>query len=142
MWYLNYRRYDNCAKTVPGAINVHLVPHTHDDVGWLKNVDEYYYGSKKDITPVGVQYILDSVVPELYADPAKRFIYVEMAFFFRWWAEQGDAVKHQVKEVVRRRQLEFILGGWSMNDEAAVHYNAVIDQMTWGLKKINDTFGT
>ncbi len=47
----------------------------------------------------------------------------------------------QVKEVVRRGKLEFILGGWSMNDEAAAHYNAIVDQMTWGLKKINDTFG-
>jgi hypothetical protein len=30
-------------------LTVHLGHHTHDDVGWLKTVDEYYSGVNNDI---------------------------------------------------------------------------------------------
>ena len=43
------------------------------------------------------KYILDSVIPELVKDPTKRFIYVEVAFFWRWWREQNDEMKQQVR---------------------------------------------
>jgi uncharacterized paraquat-inducible protein A len=35
-----------CHPVDPDKINVHLIAHSHDDVGWLKTVDQYFYGSK------------------------------------------------------------------------------------------------
>ncbi|XP_060767149.1 lysosomal alpha-mannosidase-like, partial [Neoarius graeffei] len=131
----------SCPATKPSMLNVHLVPHTHDDVGWLKTVDQYYYGGRNDIQHAGVQYILDSVVLELQKDPARRFIYVETAFFYRWWKEQDQETRNIVTQPVEQGQLEFVNGGWCMSDEASTHYSAVIDQMTLGLHFLNDTFG-
>uniref|UniRef100_A0A8C7JJ12 Lysosomal alpha-mannosidase n=1 Tax=Oncorhynchus kisutch TaxID=8019 RepID=A0A8C7JJ12_ONCKI len=125
----------------PGMLNVHLVPHTHDDVGWLKTVDQYFYGDRNDIQHAGVQYILDSVVDQLLKNPDRRFIYVETAFFYRWWKQQTDDMQNTVKQLVNEGRLEFVNGGWCMSDEATTHYSAVIDQMTMGLRFLNDTFG-
>ena len=49
-------------------VNVHLIPHSHDDVGWLKTVDQYFLGAEDTIQEAGVQYIIDSVVKELAFD--------------------------------------------------------------------------
>jgi hypothetical protein len=35
------------------------VPHTHDDVGWLKTVDQYFYGARCDVFPM-TQFFLKS----------------------------------------------------------------------------------
>ena len=74
------------------------------------------------------------MVDELKANPDRRFIYVEMAFFYQWWQEQTDEIKNDVKQLVNEGRLEFINGGWCMNDEATTHYADIIDQMSLGLK--------
>ena len=56
--------------------------------------------ARNDIQSAGVQYILDTVIDELIKDPTKKFIYVEVAFFYRWWSEQTDSLRHQVKKLV------------------------------------------
>lgn len=45
------------------------------------------------------------------------------------------------KLVTETRQLEFINAGWCMNDEAATDYNAIIDQMSVGLRFVEKNFG-
>jgi len=44
---------------------VHLVAHTHDDVGWLKTVDEYFTGSDENNQQAEVNLILSEVVEGL-----------------------------------------------------------------------------
>ena len=65
--------------------------------------------ARNDIQNAGVQYILDTVVEELQKDENRRFIYVEIAFFYRWWNEQDDLTQHIVKDLVNKGKFPGIL---------------------------------
>lgn len=136
-----YIAYNTTSGIVPDIINVHLVPHTHDDVGWLKTVDQYFVGANNSIRGACVQNVLDSVIAALLDDKNRKFIYVEMAFFQRWWRQQSETLKTKVKELVNSGQLEFINGGMCMHDEATTHYIDLIDQTTLGHRFIEREFG-
>ncbi|KAK7395993.1 hypothetical protein VNO78_16658 [Psophocarpus tetragonolobus] len=136
-----YIEYNTTQTIVADKINVHLVPHSHDDVGWLKTVDQYYVGANNSIRGACVQNVLDSVISALLEDKNRKFIYVEMAFFQRWWRQQSKAMKIKVKELVNLGQLEFINGGMCMHDEATPHYIDLIDQTTLGHQFIKEEFG-
>ncbi|XVE82470.1 hypothetical protein DITRI_Ditri16bG0007200 [Diplodiscus trichospermus] len=135
-----YVKYNTGAGIVPGKLNVHLVPHSHDDVGWLKTIDQYYVGSNNSIQGACVQNVLDSVVEALLRDPNRKFVFAEMAFFQRWWSEQSVEMQEQVKKLADAGRLEFINGGWCMHDEAATHYIDMIDQTTLGHRTIKEQF--
>ncbi|XP_062151729.1 alpha-mannosidase At3g26720-like isoform X2 [Alnus glutinosa] len=136
-----YIAYNTTQRIVPEKINVHLVPHSHDDVGWLKTVDQYYVGANNSIRGACVQNVLDSVISALLDDKNRKFIYVEMAFFLRWWRQQSEAMKVKVMELVNSGQLEFINGAMCMHDEATPHYIDLIDQTTLGHQFIKAEFG-
>ncbi|KAM1788524.1 hypothetical protein ACFX11_038807 [Malus domestica] len=135
-----YVQYNTTSGLVAGKLNVHLVPHSHDDVGWLKTIDQYYVGSNNSIQGACVQNVLDSLVPALLADKNRKFIYVEQAFFQRWWREQSKGTQNIVKQLVNDGQLELINGGMCMHDEAATHYIDMIDQTTLGHRFIKQEF--
>ena len=98
--------YNTSSKRLQGAINLHLVPHTHNDVGWLKDVDEYYVGARNNIQRAGVQNILNAVIKELAWNSDRKFIYVEQAFFQRFWDELDTRTADLVRQVVANGQLE------------------------------------
>ncbi|KAL5986034.1 hypothetical protein ACLOJK_028024 [Asimina triloba] len=70
-------KYETGAVIVDGKVNVHLVPHSHDDVGWLKTIDQYYVGSNNSIQGACVRNVLDSVVVSLVKDPNRKFVFAE-----------------------------------------------------------------
>lgn len=57
---------------------------------------------QNDVQHAGVQYILDSVILSLLMEPTRRFIYVEIAFFSRWWQQQTNATQEVVRNLVRQ----------------------------------------
>lgn len=117
----------------PRVLNVHVVPHTHDDVGWCKTVDQYYYGFNNSIAELGnVRSIISTIVESLLDHPSRTFSYVEQKFFSMWWNEQNDAIRDSVRYLIANRQLIFVNGGWCMHDEAATHYASMIDQTSLG----------
>ncbi|XP_057661508.1 lysosomal alpha-mannosidase-like [Diorhabda carinulata] len=130
-----------CQNVDPKKINVHLIPHSHDDVGWLKTVEDYFYGEHNDIQNIGVQYVLDSILQALDQDASRRYIQVETAYFWKWWKLQSDDKRQRFKNFVENGRIEMIGGGWSMNDEACTSYQSIINQFTWGLRILNDTLG-
>jgi len=114
------------------TLDVHIVPHTHDDVGWLKTVEEYFTGAKPGNARANVALILDTVINELQKDPKRTFTYVEMKFFSMWYNEQDQKTKQIVKDLIKKGQLEITMGGWSATDEACPTYEDIILNMHMG----------
>ncbi|XP_023587753.1 alpha-mannosidase 2 isoform X2 [Trichechus manatus latirostris] len=114
-------------------LQVFVVPHSHNDPGWLKTFDDYF----RDKT----QYIFNNMVVKLKEDSRRKFMWSEISYLSKWWDVIDTQKKDAVKSLLENGQFEIVTGGWVMPDEAGPHYFALIDQLIEGHQWLEKNLG-
>lgn len=134
-------------------LKVFVVPHSHNDPGWIKTFEHYY--------ETQTRFIFNNMIDKLRQNPNRKFIWAEVSFLSLWWNEVSDIKRTKFKEYVFLKiilewnnfrnlyrffsgrlvdsgQIEIVTGGWVMTDEANSHYYSIIQQLTHGHQWLRD----
>lgn len=66
-------------------ITVHLVGHSHVELGRVKTLEQYFSGTEHQLSSANVELILDSVVDQLTRRNQTKFAFAEMKYFSMWY---------------------------------------------------------
>jgi len=114
-------------------LNIHIIPHSHCDPGWLKTFQGYHDSQ--------VSRILTNVMNALAQNEKRKFVWAEISFFSKWYDVQPQTVRQQVERFIDSGQLEFVEGGWVQPDEANSNFDNLVYQMTEGHDYLLKMFG-
>jgi len=107
-------------------LQIILMPHSHNDPGWVKTLDTYYTGQTRTILKV--------IVDALSKNPLRKFIWAETVFLNMWFDDQTVTQDYKTRftSLLKAGQIEIVTGGWVMTEEAPSHYFAMSDQLIEG----------
>ena len=105
-------------------LKIFVVPHSHNDPGWIKTFDEYFQTQTKQI--------ITTIITSLTKDPRRTFIWAEISYLSWWWEDQTEDIREKLKQLLRNKQLELVTGGWVQPDEANSNIYALQVQMEEG----------
>uniref|UniRef100_A0A8W7PLB1 Alpha-mannosidase n=1 Tax=Anopheles coluzzii TaxID=1518534 RepID=A0A8W7PLB1_ANOCL len=118
-------RYENLQKDPKRPpLKIVVVPHSHNDPGWLKTFVNYFQSDSRQILNLAV-----TKMPE-YGNMS--FIWSEISFLQLWWDQAHPTKQRILKKLVQSGRLEITTGGWVMTDEANAHLYAMVDQLIEG----------
>lgn len=100
-----------------------LVPHSHNDLGWQKSIDEYQSQA--------IDFILNSSVDALKTDSSRKFTYCNIGFLYNWLQRFPERLS-SVKDLLKSGQLYIVNGGIAVHDNACTHVDDIISNYEFG----------
>lgn len=124
----------------------HFIPHSHDDLGWLKTIGEYYQESVHDILTSVISALKEvSLDNGLEPSQKRKFVFGDLGYVKMFLNQNESLKKSKIDDFIelqRNGQWEWVNGGMSQADEACSHYEDVIDNYFYGLRFLRKNFGT
>ncbi|XP_039763232.1 alpha-mannosidase 2 [Pararge aegeria] len=114
-------------------LKVIVVPHSHNDPGWLKTFEQYFESKTNNI--------INNIVHKLHQHPNMTFIWTEISFLNAWWERAHPVKQKAFKKLIKEGRLEITAGGWVMPDEACTHIYALVDQFIEGHSWVKANLG-
>jgi len=84
-------------------LKVIVLPHSHNDPGWLRTFEQYFITQTKNI--------LDNAVEKLTVFEDMKFIWSEMSFLSKWWDQAHSSRRELLQHLVKKGKLEIVTGG-------------------------------